>query len=244
MTDNSLIMKNLLFALLFVLPIVCHAQSHTNIINHKKWVGDTVFWYKWKQKAINKLQLQQLANSSDVYHFRYWASNQLVEIWSFDGKGYNGFVVDYIETYNQDDWRKRKPTKLYAHSTAVDSAISRQVAQMLNRIRQVPIQDSITGWGNGNDGRTYIIELSTPNKYSFKEYWSPKSFAAIPEARQTVVFITELEELLGLKQKREQFEEALPAGVYTSGESWALHKRSNVIQKGYKLKSRKGPAIH
>ena len=236
-------MKNLLFALFFFVPGLGWTQPHKDIIQQKEWVGDTAFWYKWKQKAINKLQIQQLASSTDAYHFRYWASTQLFEIWSVDRKTYNGFVVDYIETYNQDDWRKHRPTKMYAHTTAIDSPTARQVWQMLNRIRQVPIQDSIPGWGNGNDGRTYIFEFSTPDKYSFKKYWSPKSFATIPEARQLVVFITEVEELLGLKKKREQFEEALPAGVYTSGESWALLKQSSVIRKGYELKIRKGPAI-
>lgn len=238
-------MKNLLFLLCFCVPILGWAQPRADIGQKKEWVGDTAFWYKLKLKATDKLQLQHLAASQHTYHLRYWRETQLVEIYSVDGKSYDGFVTDYIETYNHNDWRKRKPTKLYFHTTAIDPSIAREISQLANCIRRVPIQDSIAGWESGKDGSTYIFELSTLATYLFKEYWTPESYSTILEARQILEFTNKVEHLLELKWKREEFREALPTGAsYYNGGTGVLLKRSSTIRKGYKLESRRGPTIY
>lgn len=64
----------------------------------------------------------------------------------------------------------------------------------------------IKEWRWGFDGFSYIIETSTPLKYSLKTYWSPKAQKeSVVEAKNILAFEKSLDTILGLDKLGDEF---------------------------------------
>ena len=57
-------------------------------------------------------------------------------------------------------------------------------------IVSIPTDDKVNGWTQGFDGEEFLIETSSPKKYDFKTYWTPRIFAdTLKEAKQIQTFV-------------------------------------------------------
>ena len=149
-------------------------QSNKLISIPKNINGDTSSWYKWQLKDDDELKLLHLILDTNAFHFRFWNDGQVIDIWSVDNKSFRGVITNYtykIES-NNNNKKRNKQDKILSNQVQIDSSVARQTYELIKTISLIPSDDSIKGWGQGEDGNTYIFETSTTNSYSFKTYWT------------------------------------------------------------------------
>lgn len=201
--------------------------------------GDTTFWYRILQKKIGHIGLSELTKSKDSLHFRISTETQVIEIWTSDFKVFNGVFTNFATSYCRKNYKRKhpKPDKYYINQTVLDSAKARHVFNVFDSLSvfSIPTEDSIEGWLGGFDGITYIIECTTPSKYTFKSYWSPHYYKnEIKEAYIIDSLVKHLESTLSMRASFEVFISTLPSGCYSVGGAMVTcrqktkkHKRRN-----------------
>ncbi len=184
--------------------------------NYKNEV-DTSLWFKWKRDLAKQIGLKDLQTSTDTFHFRFWTDIQAIDIWTSDYRRFYGTITNYAQRYDDELLRKGiyKVGKLYSKQLSLDSSKSRQIFSMINRLAivDIPSDNKINGWQQGFDGEEFLIELSTPESYDFKTYWTPSMFIdSLQEAKQIQALINYLFEDVKIGNLYSKLK--LPAGTY------------------------------
>lgn len=192
--------------------------------------GETSLWFKWQQEKIKKAGLRNLTITNDTLHFRFATETQAIDIWTTNFLAFSGTITNFTTSYKSKNKNKKtKKGKFFSNSNPLDTNIARKVYELFKNksIFEIPPQDSIIDWTRGKDGITYIIEHSTKNSYSFKDYWTPSHFKdKVDEAKVLQELTESLEELLNLGQSFGQFIKSLPYGAYRAGGYWiTLHSK-------------------
>ncbi len=192
-TLAAIFMKTVFFIgmILFINSVYGQTKKVITIpttINYKNEI-DTSLWFKSTYDLVREINLKDLQNSTDTFHFRFWTDSQAVDIWTIDHNSYFGQVTDFACRYNDKLFRKGiyKIDKIYSNQFSIDSAKARQIFDFIDfhSIGAIPTDDKIKGWGQGLDGQEYLIETSTSTTYDFKTYWSPWVFVdSVNEARR------------------------------------------------------------
>jgi len=161
--------------------------------NYKNEV-DTTLWFKWKYDLAKKINLKNLQTSTDTFHFRFWTDIQAIDLWTIDHNSYFGIVTNYAQRYDDKLLGKGvyKIGKVYSNQVIIDSLKARQLFNIIDKrsIVSIPTDDKINGWRQGFDGEEFLIETSTPKKYDFKTYWTPRIFAdSLKEAKEIQTFV-------------------------------------------------------
>ena len=174
-------------------PNVSHIPTYTD--------GDTTLWYGWKMELADELKLDNLLTSPE-FRFRFWTDNQLVDL-----SNESGTVICYEREYKENDWKREKKRRLHSKKFDLSQADIDQLHELLNSsgLLQLPSEDEIVGWAKGHDGITYTVELTTNNEYHFRTYWTPGVQLELTEAKLVFDFVNDLNELLQLKTKYDQF---------------------------------------
>jgi hypothetical protein len=148
-------------------------------------------------KLRQQINLPDLRESKDSFHFRFWTDIQAIDIWT-TGKGiYQGSITNYAQRYNEKLPRhgKYEVDKVFSNHFALDTVIARRIFNMLETLSiiTIPTDDKIKGWKQGFDGIEFLIETSSPITYSFKTYWTPSVFAdSIAEAKKIQILASGL----------------------------------------------------
>jgi hypothetical protein len=192
-------------------------SKHISIPQYKN--GDTTLWFKWQNERDDKLKLPHLISATDNFHFRFWTNGQAVDIWTNDNKIFFGLLTNYTDSYEpyDEEKQKSKPSTTFSSQVQLDTALARQSYNLINAIRSIPSEDSITGWELGFDGISYLFETSTPTYYSFKSYWTPTAQDSnLIEAKRIQQFVDDIYVLLNLRAEYDKFFATLKPGSYTS----------------------------
>jgi len=199
--------RSLLYILLILGTNLFGQTKDLSIPKYKN--GDLTFWYKWENERFEKLKLPDLKLTKDSIYFRVSTDNQVIDIQSKDGKNFNGQVIIYTTSYDQE---QKKKSKYYSSRLTLSSDTARQIIDLFNRLnlKDIPTDSEIKDWRLGTDGKTYIFQFATRYKYSFKTYWSPDSFDNLKEAITINDFVTQIESLLTLDKKTQNFFDTLP----------------------------------
>ena len=200
--------------------LLCFLASCCSGQSSKVLSGDTTFWYKLQNEKCEKLKLPQLISSSDNFHFRFWTDQQSVDIWTSDGITFNGLVTSYINSYVENDKKKpsKKTSETFLKQVSLDTAEARKAFYLTKHIAAIPTDKSIKGWVQGFDGTEYLIETSTLSTYNIRAYWTPTAQdSSLAEAKKIRSFIKDLDSLLGLPRKYNEFFATLKPGPYTGG---------------------------
>ncbi len=210
-------MKKIIIAFLF--SILCQLNYGQNKkINIETYVnGDTTYWYKYQMQEFNKANLENLIYTKDSLHFRFSSEHQAIEIWTKNYKDFFGTLTNYTRGNTVE---KKEKEQFFSQKIELNGKRARQIYKLFseNLIFSIPTQDSIKNWESGEDGITYFIELSTPNYYSFKEYWTPSCYEKdIKEAKKLVMIINKLDKLVGMNKSFNNFIYSLPKGTYEAG---------------------------
>lgn len=166
---------------------------------------DTSFRFKEYSKLRESLKLVDLLTSKDKFHFRIWSASQVVDIWSFDNEKYFGTVTNFAERYSEKSLSNGEfiIDKFYTQVKPLDSLVTKYIYQSITslNILQIPTDNQIKDWSIGFGGEEYLIEFSDFGNYSFKEYWTPRNYAAtISEAKRLDKFVEYLFQDLKIKK--------------------------------------------
>lgn len=176
--------------------------------------------------------LKDFQKSTDEFNFRFWRNGQVIEI-TKDSSTINGVITNYIfHTKNTDRNKKETLTsKMFLSSEQIEKIYTLiKVSGILN----LPSDENIENWNNGNDGIAYVIEQADKNNYWLKSYWSPSSQDSIPEALIVLNVINGFETILNLKEMYSTFRKSLPKkGCYNSGGRTNVYYISNSFELGY-----------
>jgi len=215
-------MKKLIFYTLTLLIITSYcslAQTKTVVVPLNR-VHDTSLWYKWKKEECAWMKLPDLALTKEKVHFRFWEEVQLIEVWTDDYVHFAGRLVNFTEKEGHGVGTRRSAEYFYSKSTDLGPDTAKLIYDLFatNNIFNIPTQESIPGWHSGNDGEQFLMEYSTPDIYSFREYWTPSYFKQITEARVMTELVKRLEETLHIDARWGAFANQLPEGCYRAGE--------------------------
>ena len=210
-----------LFASVILLGQTCAAQTKAVSVPANSR-GDTTLWFKWQQEWIHKAGLPNLIHSKDSLHFRFSTETQSVDIWTADFRFFHGTLSDYTTSYNppSHNREKPKPGKFYSHKTDLDTATARDIYDLFETLSvfSIPTDADIKAWQPGEDGNEYLVEYATPQRYSFKSYWTPSYYKSrIPEAAIIDSVAQRLETVLHLQKVFGTFIHTLPHGSYRAG---------------------------
>jgi hypothetical protein len=174
-------------------------------------------------------------NTTDSVYFRFSTYGQIVDIWSKDGRIFNGFVVNYTYKYKSDDEQPGKNKgRLFFKRLVLDSSIARRVYYMSKNIENIPTEDSIPEWNWSSVYALYTFETSSPLYYCKKEYKSPNE-AEVPQAKIIQNVIDSFNSLLRLRKTFDDFTNNLPFGCCyaVSPNLWLkkLNKRQSIQAK-------------
>lgn len=215
---RSMRILNIIIILCFAV-ITVSGQNGKQISIPKYPDGDTSYFYKWISALESKLNLQTLVNSKDSIHFRFWTNGQAVDIWTDNYETFYGELTNYTETYEPYNMRTQssKPSKIYYTKVQIDTMLARKTFELMTTVSPMPSQDSIKGWQIGQDGVTFVSEISTKSIYSFKYYWTPSAQdSTLLEAKQIQMFVDSLYSILRLTEEYDKFFGTLSPGSYTN----------------------------
>lgn len=198
----------LLFCFALILPSNLFGQTKKVIIPKYK-DGELSYWYKWEKEKEKKLNLSDLDLAIDSAHFRLSIDNQILDIYSKDEKSFAGQLIVFTSSYDQE---QKKKSKSYSSTRAIASDTVQQVFELMMKlgINDIPSDDEIKEWRNGLDGKTYILQWSTRDSYSFKTYWMPELSTHLAEGAAINAFVTQIESLLEFEKTTESFFNQLP----------------------------------
>ena len=210
-------MKTLLtIIILFVSVALCgQTKTLTNVTNSN---GDTSLWFKYQNVVINDLALFRLDTSTSILHYRIWKTNQVLDIWQNIDSSYSAHLTSWVT--------EKTPTKeTPTDRTLVDRKIFSKdtVKNIFNfvttsNINKLPTDNLISGWKQGFDGVTYIIEFATPTTYSFKTYWTPEAQdTSLQEAKFLQTFVDNIFVIADGKANWKNFEKSVPYECYNVG---------------------------
>jgi hypothetical protein len=197
--------RNLLYILLFLGTNLYGQTKELSIPTYTN--GELTFWYKWENERAEKLKLKDLKRTKDSIHFRLSTDNQIIDIYSKDGKILNGQLTIYTSSYDQE---QKKKSKYFSSKVSLTRNTAKQIINLFKKIKDIPTDSEIEGWRLGEDGKTYIIQFATTEKYSFKTYWTPDSFENLQEAIKINSFVTQVEALMTVDKRTKAFFDSLP----------------------------------
>jgi hypothetical protein len=216
-------MRTILLSIFFIFTLDSFSQQ-------KVWTGDTTYWYDYQKQITNKFALDDLSKSLYPFSFRISSLNTIIDIWTEDGTKYLGRQTFFTSTSDENPEEIKYLSK--------KETIRDDTAQLINQLiedyclQNLPVQDSIKGWGNGFDGTMYLIEFATTKSYSFKSYWTPQAFPSIPEAVTMTNFVSRIENLLLQNQKFDNFIKSLPTNKsYRYGNAWTVIRINTKTKK-------------
>jgi hypothetical protein len=93
--------------------------------------GELTFWYKWENDRIEKLKLPDLKLTSDSLYFRLSTDNQIIDIHSRDGKTFDGQMVIYTTSYDQE---QKKKSKYYSSRQNLSSDTVGQIIDLFKKL--------------------------------------------------------------------------------------------------------------
>jgi hypothetical protein len=210
-------MKIFTYILFFCLiATATKSQDIKQIEIPKNKKGDTSLWFKWQNERIDKLKLPTLLNKNDESYLRVTIGGQIIDIWSYDNKTYQGIITNFADGDNSKSTRQwvKKDIKTFSNKVVIDTIIAKSIFKLQQQISSIPTEQLIKGWGIGNDGVEYIIETSNPKYYVFKTYWTPTvQDSTLKEAKKIQDFIDKISVKLNLEKEYEYFFETLPPGL-------------------------------
>lgn len=199
---------------LTMLPLALSAQKTIEIPLYAS--GDTSLWYKWRMADVQRMGAVDLTHTTDSFSLRFWTGTAMLFI-NCTSAGSQGEISYFTEEYF--DRERKKPRRQYHITHTIPSEDCDSVLMLFSSLDLVhlPPQDSINGWRSGEDGEVFVVEVSTPTSYHFRDYWTPSAFPGIAEANVLQAFVIKVRELLEMREGFSAFILSLPPGNYRTG---------------------------
>ena len=190
-------------------------KSLGNVIDSN---GDTLLWYKYQRTVINNLLLTRLETSSSNYYFRFWKTNQVLDIWKNTDNSLAGQLTTWVT--ERTPAKEKSTNRIQISKKKVQKDTVKLIYDLIEKykVQQLPTDDSIKGWKKGFDGITYITEFASKLNYDFKLYWAPSTQdSTLQEAKFVQSFVDILFQSCNANVLWKKFEKTIPFECYTYG---------------------------
>ena len=190
--------------------------------------SDTVYWGKYMNRQLKKFDIKSI-NANEGNLFRLSTYGSIIEIQNNEGN-VSGSLTYFVEEV--DDSRDEKRT--FKKAFSLDNQTVQKLFLLLDSslVKEIPSDKYIKNWEHGFDGITYFFEIKNDNKYSFKNYWTPKS-QDISEALKIQSFVDQFYKVIGIEKYSEEFRKQVPFNSYSYNGGSAVIGRP-MTQKEYK----------
>jgi hypothetical protein len=235
-------MKTILRTLLIIvsLTVIFKGNAQQKDINILNNIPKNDFWYKWIEMTATKIGLPRLANIKDNFHCRFWYIGNtilyVIDVSRNSDSSCNASVSLYTEEYV--DQTKEKPTnRTYRQIINIDHTIALEIYKQIqsDSINQIPSDDEIKGWQQGDDGDEYIIESIYHDQYFCKSYWTPSIQENLKEAKIIEGFFGKITALVDLKTLMAKFQRLIPFEQYNAGGMFmAVRAKTKQQRSAYK----------
>lgn len=206
---------SLLFTFLLCFSLSFGQTKHLNGVISLN--GDSSFWHKYLLKQLEKLSLPSLDTTAQGAYCRVWTNRQVIDIWQKPGGTFAGKLTTWTDEYISVNEEPTNRSFIVTKNLSDDTATLVSAFIQNSKILAVPTDDSVTGWKQGFDGITYIIEQSSADNYSFKTYWTPEAQNSLEEAKQVQDFIDRVFHLTNAQHAWNEFSKTIPFECYTNG---------------------------
>jgi hypothetical protein len=173
--------------------------------------SDTAFLFNYYNNIIKQVGLETIDKIDSKHCFRFWNGLYVIELRHIDNY-LNGTVTFMVQQY-----RTKKDGKIYYKTSTLTDKTTKQIQVLIDNYNliQLPTDNMILNWDKGLDGITFITEHCDNSSFSFKSYWTPKSFEEkVPEAKQFVKFLDELNSIEELNTLSNKFWTRQPFTTY------------------------------
>jgi hypothetical protein len=190
-------MKTRLTILLLTIITIPTVGQYKQLTND----SDTVYLFNYHAKILKQVGLETIDKIDSKYCFRFWDGISVIELRNTDNK-LNGTITFMVQQY-----RTRKEGKIYYKKSNLSEETTSKIQGLINNLNliELPTDEQIPNWKKGLDGLIFITEHCDNSNFSFKSYWSPRSFEdKVPEAKTFLKFLdglNEIEELNTLSKK-------------------------------------------
>lgn len=160
--------------------------------------------------------LRDLRFLQDPFCFRLWSQEFIIELGVNEQDSLWGRLVCFTSSYGIP---KEGLDPIYFEHYPLNFQQIQEVLGHLGESKMVSMPDDgqIDGWSSGPDGITYYLELSTPESYQLKTYWTPSSKKDIPEANVVANFASNLMETCRSRERWSDFSKNIPFERYING---------------------------
>ncbi|UIR57350.1 hypothetical protein LZQ00_05910 [Sphingobacterium sp. SRCM116780] len=209
---------------ILVCIVLCMFIRYESVAQEKLVMGDIASYNRFTASLIRQLGLEEQNNDQNTTIFRYWNSNQVLQIVERNGEK-TGSLTNYILRHqykNQDEHFLFNQINLSESDLVfIDSLLQH------DRLDTLPSEEDIKGWPQGFDGIAYQLEFRNASKLKVASYWMPQ-LSQLPEARQLMDFIHKLENFLHFDTNFSTFRKSLlQKGCYSFGSGWMMCFISN-----------------
>lgn len=164
---------------IFILGLLCIISVSTlgqrKIIVSKFPNGTNHFEYKVKKNFQKDFQLTDIIETNRGSKFRFRIDhNKMVEINRDSNNLVNGQIIIYTSNFVDYSVKKSKQEKeiLFISKLSIHPDTAKTISDLikLSKVDSLSRVESESDWGPLYDGRSYVIEFSDQDIYSFKTY--------------------------------------------------------------------------
>jgi hypothetical protein len=173
--------------------------------------SDTVFLFNYYNDIIKQVGLETINKIDSKHCFRFWNGVYIIELKHIDND-LIGTVTFMVQQY-----RTKKEGRIYYKTSTLTDRTTKQIQELVDNhnLIQLPTDKMISNWDKGLDGITFITEHCNNSSFSFKSYWTPRSFEdKVPEAKRFVEFLDELNSIEELNELGNKFWTRQPFTTY------------------------------
>ncbi len=213
-------MKSNLLLISFFISLVTYSQNEKIELSLTK-DSDTLFWKKFQTEKIKDFNLPNLDQNLE-FVFRKWNPGHVLEITKNEN-----YVSAKIIYFVFEVWNDNNKADTFVKKYDLPNKIATSLYKFIKTsgYDKIPSDRFIKGWQQGFDGITHIYEIKDGNKYSFKNYWTPKVQKGLKEAEQIIEFNTRIREIGELSKYGEKFTAEIPFPSYMySGQAYTIMK--------------------
>ena len=213
-------MKSILFIITLLFSVSTISQNESFVLDLTK-DSDTLFWKKIQKEKIEEFKLPEL-NRDMEFVFRKWNPGNVLEIVK-NGNDISAKIIYFVF----EVWNNNYKADTFVKEYRIPNKSAKSLYEYIKSsgIDKIPSDKYITGWQQGFDGITHIYEIKDKNKYSFKNYWTPKVQKEIKEAKFIIELNEKIREIGKLTKYGEKFIKEVPFPNYMySGQHYSIMK--------------------
>lgn len=202
--------------------------------------SDTTFWFQNKSQLAQEIGLTSIQKSTEKYEIRFWDDYKVIRLWGCPDSLHGEAIYFLRQRHKHDDYSKYRLGELYFNRNQLSHETINAIQHLISdfRIDEIPSMNQVEGWSSNNvHGRTFIVESSGIEKYTFKSF---KYINPYPKEARTINYVFQnINSIDEIESSLEKFIKNQPFSIYYDGINSGKLEFSSQFIKWYWLKPRR-----